>query len=40
MSKEEVYNIIMESKISDLSNAELNIILKHADRTNKGYICI
>ncbi len=40
LSREELQSIIAEAKITDLSNAELNILMKYSDRTTKGYISI
>jgi Ca2+-binding EF-hand superfamily protein len=40
LSREDIYNIISEAKVSELSNAEINILMKHSDRTTKGYVSI
>ena len=40
LSREDIQNIVAEAKVAELSNAELNIVLKHADRSSRGYICV
>lgn len=40
ISREEVHKCIEEQKIPELTGAELNILMKHADRGSKGYIAI
>lgn len=38
--REDVYKMIEETKVPELSIAELNILMKFADRGNKGFICV
>lgn len=40
ISREDLFSIILESKIPELTNAEANILMRYADKTTKGYLAI
>ena len=40
MSRQDLQKVIEAQKVHDLTMAELSLLMKHADRGNKGYVAI
>ena len=39
ISREDLQRTIEEQKVPELTQPEMILLLKHADRGNKGYVC-